>query len=310
LLKARIFISCGQRGKINDPESEAEVAKQIQNKLAELDFEPYLAIEQHSLNGFNENILPKLESSEYYIMIDFRREKITDDEFRGSLFVHQELAIATFLRKEHALIFQEKGVSERDGVKRFMQCNPISFEDKRSLVGLIVEKIISEGWHTGWRNELKMERPENEHEELFYEITNSRVRFFHITVSNRHDNKTAHECLVYLSQILNLETNEIRRPPQVELKWKPMKPDSVAILPNQQREFDALYVECDNPNVIYFGINRFLVDSDVFNSQYELAIPGTYEIQFEIVSREFTPFKSKFRLHFGTTLEELRLTAV
>jgi hypothetical protein len=73
------------------------------------------------LNGFTENILPMLEKSEYYLFIDFRREEIGSQRFRGSLFSHQELGIATYLKKEHILIFQEKGVLDRDGIKGFIQ---------------------------------------------------------------------------------------------------------------------------------------------------------------------------------------------
>jgi hypothetical protein len=61
-----------------------------------------------------------LEKSEYYLFIDFRREELGSQRFRGSLFSHQELGIATYLKKEHILIFQERGVLERDGIKGYV----------------------------------------------------------------------------------------------------------------------------------------------------------------------------------------------
>ncbi len=71
--------------------------------LEECGFEVYVAPDQHSLEGFTQNILSNLEKSEYYLFIDFIREEIENKEeksktsrnFRGSLFTHQELGIAT-----------------------------------------------------------------------------------------------------------------------------------------------------------------------------------------------------------------------
>jgi hypothetical protein len=45
-----------------------------------------------------ENIFRHLKASEYYVFIDFCREVIDNASYRGSLFVNQELAIATFLQ--------------------------------------------------------------------------------------------------------------------------------------------------------------------------------------------------------------------
>ena len=108
------------------------------------------------------------------------------------------------MKKEHTLIFQEKNVLERDGIKGFVQANPITFEDRKGLPDRIVSAIMNEGWHTGWRNELRMEREANEHENVFYLPTGRNVRFFHIVVRNNHNLKTAHECSIYLTKITDL----------------------------------------------------------------------------------------------------------
>lgn len=44
-------------------------------------------------------MVSKIES-EYYVYIDFRRERIDEEGHRGSLFVNQEIAIATFLMRD------------------------------------------------------------------------------------------------------------------------------------------------------------------------------------------------------------------
>lgn len=48
---------------------------------------------------------------------------------------------------------------------------------------------------------------------------------------------------MYLNSITDLNDRTVGCPPVVELKWQGMKTDSVIILPNQSRCFDAFFVE-------------------------------------------------------------------
>lgn len=93
--KARVFISCGQK-KDSD---EAAIATAVANEVRDLGFEPYVATARQSLRALRENIFQELTNTEYFLFIDFRRERLGDldpPEYRGSLFSHQELAIASF----------------------------------------------------------------------------------------------------------------------------------------------------------------------------------------------------------------------
>jgi hypothetical protein len=73
-MRARIFISCGQR-----EGDESELANRIAHKLIQRGFDPYIAVEEQVLKAFTQNILPRLEEPEYYLFIDFRREIVLDD---------------------------------------------------------------------------------------------------------------------------------------------------------------------------------------------------------------------------------------
>jgi hypothetical protein len=181
-------------------------------------------------------------------------------------------------------------------------------DNRRILPNKIMEVITSEQWHTGWRNRLFVEREEDEHEDTFYVPTGSDVRFFHVKVTNNHNLKTAHECSVYLNSITNLNDGTVRRPPIVEFKWQGMKNESVIILPIQTRCFDAFFVEKQIPNIIHLGINPFLLDFSGFYQPYIITAPGDYELQFELASREFQSIRTRFSLHIGTNLEDLRLS--
>ena len=89
---ARIFISCGQQ----ENTGERKIANDICQKLIEMGFEVYVATQEQSPKGIKENIFWRLDESEYLIFIDFKREQLVSGEYKGSLFSHQELAIATY----------------------------------------------------------------------------------------------------------------------------------------------------------------------------------------------------------------------
>ena len=154
-IKSRIFLSCGQ--KTSKDNNEVEIASQISDKLTDIGFEVYMAIGKQSLKSIKENIFPKLEEAEYFLFIDFKREKLDTGEYRGSLFSNQELAVATFLDKE-VLIFQEKGIKMRDGLLSSIQANSILFDDRTCLLKIIEDKIRELNWNLNWRNELVIQR--------------------------------------------------------------------------------------------------------------------------------------------------------
>ena len=77
-IRAKVFISCGQRAKSNGVEFDEvkiahEVASVLENK--DMGFETYRAVYDRSLRGLKENIFSHLETSEYFLFIDFRREQ-------------------------------------------------------------------------------------------------------------------------------------------------------------------------------------------------------------------------------------------
>ena len=85
---------------------------QIADRLELLGYVPYVAVTQQSLLAVRENVFPALRDTEYFLFLDFKREPLegtVPGECRGSLFSHQELAIASYLEKD-LIAFQEIGV--------------------------------------------------------------------------------------------------------------------------------------------------------------------------------------------------------
>jgi hypothetical protein len=71
-LPARVFISCGQ----SQGTDEVQVAMDIATEFSRLGFDPYVAVEEQCLRGIKENIFHQLETSEYFVFIDFKREYV------------------------------------------------------------------------------------------------------------------------------------------------------------------------------------------------------------------------------------------
>lgn len=105
-LKSRVFISCGQSS-----EEERNIAREIKERLErELNFDAYVAIIDHSVNSLTQNIFDKLEHSEYFLFLDFKREPINEREqvYRGSLFRIKSLPSQPSLRISEYSVFKRK----------------------------------------------------------------------------------------------------------------------------------------------------------------------------------------------------------
>jgi len=178
---ARVFISCGQR------DAERGIAHNVSERLRKLGYEPYVAVYGQSLRSLRENIFSHLrEKTEYFLFIDFRREKVWKRSWRGSLFSHQELAIASFLEftDDDMLIFREKGVLDRDGMIGAFQGNAFEFEDRSRLPGMVARKV-GRKWQNTWRRELVLEQPNDPDCEAIPQRSGTTGFYFHIKVRNR-----------------------------------------------------------------------------------------------------------------------------
>jgi hypothetical protein len=309
-LRARVFISCGQQ-KGSD---EVEIARRIAEKVEKIGFEAYIAVEEQTLKGVKENIFRRLSESEYFIFIDFKRErlfKLKNGSFedtgkhRGSLFSHQELSIATFLDIQ-ALCFQEKDLEEEGGILKFIQANCIKFTDRHLLPDVVVEKIRERGWSPNWRNELFLERDSKDFQDVGYVGGEDRpARYYHIKVKNLHHQKIARDCIAYLEKIKDNKGEE-KTFELVEFKWKGVTTQRIAIPPKQFRYLDAFHIFHDSQNIVQLGINPFVVDFSGYYEYYKLEGPGTFELTYVVFTENFSPTRATFKLHIGNQLNEIR----
>lgn len=283
MVKSRIFLSCGQR-----PE-ERKVVEDIKQSL-ESEYEVYVATQQHTPEGFKENIFRHLENSEYFLFIDFKREELSGKKghlcFRGSLFSNQELALASYLGLD-ILPFQENGVEEHKGIMQFVMANPISFTNKEALPSLVIKEVKKQ-WKTGWRNQLDLSESKSASHVKKYGEEERPALWFHLIVKNLHKSKQALNCTAFVKEVISNGSDPVT-PELSELKWKGMAlGQSVVIPPGKERKLDAFHIFDDSPENIILGLNPFLVDSTAVEEEYTLKGPGDFSVRYVLYSDNFS----------------------
>jgi hypothetical protein len=286
---ARIFISCGQ----SKESDEVQVARDIGNRLTELGYDSYIAIDVQDLRGLRESIFDQLRKSEYFLFIDFKREPLGDGFHRGSLFCHQELAIASLLEID-VVAFREEGVKPQDGLTKFLHLNETEFSDKRLLPDAVIGVIQRRGWRPNWRNELVLEA-------LPTPVDHKGTMCYHIKVLNRHREKPALNCSAYLEKAIKFPNIEVELPNEtLECKWAATQLPRVSIPAGKMRRFDVCYAQ---PQHVMFPV---LTDT----VEYILKIPreeeGIYKLSYLLTSDNFPTVRGRFILD----LHSSNLTAV
>jgi hypothetical protein len=288
-LRAKVFISCGQSKDTNEP----KIARRIADRLSKLGFDPYVAVEEQTLRGVKENIFAQLQSAEYFVFVDFKRERLKTEtgkkEHRGSVFCHQELAIASHLDIP-VLALQEKGVRQLDGLLRFLQANVVPFSDRDTLANVIADKVQERGWEPNWKNRLTLTRCSTD-----YEDTNTTIgmcRFFQIDVTNLHKDKIAVNCYAYLQSANDLATRAAIPIETVEHKWRGhVFPNAAIMAQRSHRRFDAFFVPHDSPRELHFNV---LTDSTRLIPR--LPGRGPFELTYVVLSENFPEARGVFNL--------------
>ena len=275
-VKAKVFICCGQRCG-----TERQTAERIAQALEKIGFKTYVAVEQQRLEGFRENIFRNLEDSEYFVFVDFKRERLDDGPLcRGSLFCHQELAVSSYIARDRdidILAFHEKGVMSQDGMANVLIVNSQEFADRHLLPEVIAYRVEQEDWQPQWERRLA----------LTTEWSPKDGKYCHITVENLHGSQPARNCYGYPKEIRNTSTGDERvfDFERVELKWALSKVPNIAIFPKSSRRLDAFWV-CDSKAGIllstYADVPHLLPEHIIDEKK-----AGTYKLTYVVISENF-----------------------
>lgn len=283
-------MSCGQHSN-----REKEIGKAVKQHFTERGFETYFAELVHSPEALTENIFRFLGASEYFVFVDFRRDEIEGGRYKGSLFVNQELAIATFL-KLPGIGFVERGV-KREGIIDYQIYNAIDFEDGAEILTALGTKTAD--WDLESVNELAIRYDQG--------ATTRGIMhagwpggpkpsdWYHLEVLNRNKRKHALSCMGYVSQIRDRKTTKLYDLPTNELNWAGIANESANIIAGARRDLDIFYVVEGHDHIIFH--ERALGTT---NPRYHLPQldPGGYEIQLIVVAANFATVKGEFLLEY------------
>lgn len=305
-IKAKVFISCGQRKKSDGAEfEEVKIAHEVASVLVSMGFdEPYIAVYDRSLRGLKEHIFSQLETSEYFLFIDLCREKLDDsDDRRGSLFCNQELAIASYLELE-PIGFQQRGVKERDGILGFI---PLiqphhKFGDPKELPEMVRKEVKKAKWRPNWKNALRISRDRIYSNDTTLRASGEAARYFHVIVENLHKRKIALGCTAYIESIRDLQTQNQVPLETVELKWDGYTLPSASIMPqpNTGRGLDLFFVLHQRPNEL-----RFSNFTDSTRFMQPVRGPGDFEITYAVISQNFPIARKSFTVHIENQLDRI-----
>jgi hypothetical protein len=302
--RAKVFISCGQAEGTN----EREVAHAIGEKLKLMGFDYYIAVKEQTLAGLKDNIFGQLESSDYFVFVDFAREQLAEtNQRRGSLFSHQELAVASYLGLP-VIGFREEAVKKDDGIAQFIQGNFVPFRDRHLLADVVAQRVTERQWQTDCPNCLWMNRVSDQYTDIYHhlKVGKRRARFFQIDVINNHKTKIARDCFVYLEKIMNRDNGNEIPTMSIEFKWEAYLSPSAIILPKKVRRFDAFFVYHDEPNRLCFNPH-----SDFPGACPNVpAAPGHFEFTYVVASDNFGTTRAAFTVDLGDTLLDTRLANV
>lgn len=129
-----IFISCGQ----HHPH-EKQLGKQIKQLIDQVNgFEGYFAENQQSFDGLTQNIFNALYSAAAFVAVMHRRDAVSGNDYRGSVWIEQEIAMAAFMVQTLKVPIEVKAYIQKgikiEGVRGLIQLNPLVFEDDKEVI--------------------------------------------------------------------------------------------------------------------------------------------------------------------------------
>jgi len=273
----RVFVSCGQA-----TDEERVTTRLIADMLCSQGFSPYVATQIQTILDLNGEIIRELKQADYYLHINFRREKLAgSDEFRGSLFAHQELALAYGLGFDKMLFLGQTGV-RNEGMLAFIVSNTPKFENHAEAVDAAKRAIESAGWVPSYSRNLVAQRLRWGPQVQYGDHTGQRpVQVLYVDIVNRRSDLGAIGAVARLSTIAERGQTRVS-PDRSHLKATGYPGYEQTIFPGSHAAFDLLALVLNQPNTV--TLNSAL---DVSPRSAILSAPGEYVLEYEVFANAF-----------------------
>jgi len=282
-MPSKVFISCGQASA-----KERTTAAKLSKWLKDQGFFPYVAIQAQSIQDVNSAIISELKASDYYIFIDFPRELLQGDAdkvHRGSLFTHQEMAIAYILGFERVLFLKHKNV-KLEGLLRYTASNAIIFSTPKEAIEKAEEAINERGWKPNYTRHLMAANLRWSEGMINYgsHATGELLigRFLSIDIQNHRSDHAAFNTIARLGSIKDANGNPISVHDRSNLKANGQPGYAHTIWPESHGAFDLLLAKAEQGGAIC--LNSSL---DLLPKPSIITLPGLYTLQYEVLSESF-----------------------
>jgi len=284
-MPGKVFISCGQSS-----ESEKEIASSIKDFLLSQGFNPYVAIESQSIQDININIINQLKTSDYYVFIDFAREEISTGSSnnirRGSLFSHQELALAYFLGYEYVVFLKDNNV-KLEGFSKYLMSNARIFINNSEVVSLFKEELAKRDWAPNYSRHITttcLRIGENGNPINYHDQAGNYVEFvYHLIVTNNRIDTAAFDSVARLKKIQIINGKSYLPADRSFLKWAGKSLSySATILPKDFATIDLLAIDYQNPSIV-----RLHSEEDYRPRRSIIDSVGDYILYYQIFAKDF-----------------------
>jgi hypothetical protein len=286
-MPAKVFISCGQSA----PE-ELKVARNVSEWLKKQGYLTYVALDVPTFAELNTQLIGELKSSEYYLFINFARERVKPKKgkrfFRGSVYTNQELAVALAFGFEKHMILLNHGKVQPEGVLGFLLSNTERFSRPADVLLIVQREVIRAGWNPRFSKQLQIiDCPVDGPVAYSRRIGESRpLRIAHLTVRNGRDDLTARNCAVRLLSVEEAGSPERQSTDPTRLKVMEVPGYSLDISPKHQWRLDIFGVD-DNQYPRTF----LLSERDVNLWTPIITTEGTHRLTYEVTADGFPDLK-------------------
>jgi len=293
-MPARVFISCGQA---ND--EEREVASNLEKWFRLGGYDPYVAVQVQTIGDLNAGIIGALKASDYFLFVNFPRETVVahDQEWRrGSLYSHQELAIAYAFGFEHFLVVNHKNV-KHEGVQKFVVSNVPEFERPAEVLPLVKAAVEAARWTPSYSRHLSLDPLRWAGEVIYTDHAGQRSqKTLHGDVANNRADRAAYHVVAHLNEVINLNAGQqIDHGDRMVLKASGFRGYEHTIWPNSSCPFDLLAVSVDDPKLVFLNSSLDLVPRTPI-----IRAPGVYELRYRFIAEEYALLERSVRLeHTG-----------
>lgn len=287
-MPGKVFISCGQRG------GEKKTAEAVK-KLLEVEFglSTYLACQVQSLDDIMV-ITKELRTSDYYLIIDFKRNPGNIEDLTCSLFTHQELALAHHLGFGSDMIVLQQEGAPLEGFLKYVLSNPKSFKDEAGLLEVLRQLVSQKKWSSEYSRNL-LARDLSCSDCWYSDHTGkSYQRVWQIMIENRRPDTAALGTVCILDAVKYPNGHKEQSKDRAYLKWAGQAGYERTILPKDFGLVDVLAIRPDQRGVFLLSLRDTprapIVEND-----------GEYEFFYKVYAREYSVVEFSVKIELNWT---------